>query len=60
MAEIKPDSHGLNKAARLRAEAAARQEEATPAPLDPEFPYRMVAFDPLFFGVSREWTEDDL
>ena len=54
------DSYGLNKAARLRAQAEARAAEEAPAPLDPEFPYQVVPFDPLYFGVREDWTDADL
>jgi hypothetical protein len=48
------DSYGLNKAARLRAEHEERLAEDAPAPLDPEFPYTVIRFDPAFYGAAKE------
>jgi len=49
------DSHGLNKAARLEAQREA--EDTDSPPLDPKFPFEIVAFDPEFWdnlSVSRQ------
>ena len=56
---LEQDGFGLNKAARLKAE---RQKEITagqPAPLDPDFPYRVQPFDPLFFDAWDEHPAAD-
>lgn len=45
------DGFGLNKAARLQQQRADQQQSDTPPPLDPDFPYRVEPFDPLFFGA---------
>jgi hypothetical protein len=39
------DGFGLDKDARLAAERAEAEEEARPEPLDPPFPYRVIAVD---------------
>lgn len=44
------EGYGLDKAARIEAEQQ-EAEEAVPV-LEPEFPFTVVAFDPVFFGVS--------
>ena len=52
--------YGLNKAERLKAERKERQQEDAPLPLDPEFPYQVRPFDPLFFGVREEWPPEEV
>lgn len=45
------DEFGLDKKKRLDAKREA--EEQQPAPqLEPEFPFDVVAFDPVFFGLD--------
>ena len=39
---------GLDKDARLAGKRAKEAEENRPKPLDPPFPYRVIAFDPIF------------
>jgi hypothetical protein len=46
------DEFGLNKTARLQARRADRQKKDAPLPLNPPFPYEVIAFDPVFFGVE--------
>lgn len=41
------DGFGLDKNARLEAKRAAEEEEEKPEPLDPPFPHRVIAFDPV-------------
>lgn len=48
-----PDGYGLNKAARLKAERADTIAASQPAPLEPDFPFRVEPFDPLFFGAAE-------
>ncbi len=50
--EIEQDGFGLNKAARLRAEFAERQRVEAPPELEPDFPYKVLGFDAVFFGVD--------
>ena len=53
MSDETKDGYGLDKQARLNAKRLGKDEEnASQAdPLDPPFPYRMVAFDAEFFGL---------
>lgn len=46
----------LDKATRLAAEraAAAAARRKKTARLDPKFPYRIVAFDAMLFGVTAD------
>ena len=39
--------YGLDKNSRLEAKRAEDQEEEQVEPLDPPFPYRVIAFDPV-------------
>jgi hypothetical protein len=41
------DGFGLDKEDRLGAKRTTAEEEAGPEPLDPAFPYRVIAFDLL-------------
>ena len=43
--------YGLDKNSRLEAKRVEDQEEEQVEPLDPPFPYRVIAFDPSM--VSR-------
>ncbi len=43
------DGYGLDKAARIEAEQQ-EADEAVPV-LEPAFPFSVVPFDPVFFGV---------
>lgn len=52
--------YGLNKAARLQARREEIAEENEPAPLEPDFPYQVLPFDPLFFGVDDSAGEKPL
>jgi len=47
-----PDGYGLNKAARLKRDRADTLKENQPPPLQPDFPFRVQPFDPLFFGAD--------
>lgn len=53
MSDETKDGYGLDKQARLNAKRLGKDEEeaSQAAPLDPPFPYRMVAFDAEFFGL---------
>lgn len=57
---IAQDSYGLNKSARLAAEYAAQKEADTPAPLDPEFPFEVLAFDASYFTAWPQYIEPPL
>ncbi len=46
------DGFGLNKNARLEAKRASEEEDQKPEPLDPPFPYRVIAFDPVMVTGS--------
>jgi hypothetical protein len=41
------DGFGLDKKARVEAKWAKAVEDQKPEPLDPPFPYRVIAFDPV-------------
>ena len=41
------DGFALDKNARLEAKRAREVENQKPEPLDPSFPYRVIAFDPV-------------
>jgi hypothetical protein len=47
------ESFGLDKTARLAAERAEVEENGRPEPLDPPFPFRVIAFDPVTVTESR-------
>lgn len=51
MTNAEPDPYGFSKAARNRAAEAAEQAKI-PTSLNPEFPYTMVPFDPVFFNFT--------
>lgn len=53
------DTFGLNKAARIKAQRETERLENTPPPLDPEFPYSVIGFDPFFFGAQEEWPKEE-
>lgn len=53
------NAFGLNKAARLAAERKSKAENEAPPPLEPEFPYSVLGFDPFYFGVAEEWPKAD-
>lgn len=57
---IQRDSFGLNKAARLQAAREAQQVLDAPPPLDPDFPYRALPFDPVWFGAADALTPLDV
>ena len=53
MSDETKDGYGLDKQARLNAKRLGKDEEeaSQAAPLDPQFPFRMVVFDAEFFGL---------
>jgi hypothetical protein len=51
------DSFGLNKAARLRAEQEKRSD-LEQAPLNPRFPYEVMAFDDKYFMAEPSDAHD--
>jgi len=44
----------LDAEAQHQATVAAAAAAAEPAPLDPDYPFTKVAFDPFFFGLNIE------
>ncbi|MHA3773672.1 hypothetical protein ACXR0O_19220 [Verrucomicrobiota bacterium sgz303538] len=42
---------------RLEREAEAAKKAAQVPPLNPAFPFRPIAFDPLFFGLDEQPAE---
>jgi hypothetical protein len=48
------DGFGLDKNARLAAERAEAEEEARREPLDPPFPYRVVAINSVLVVASAD------
>lgn len=48
------DKHGWDKAARLREKRKEQQQENQPPQLEPKFPWRMIPFDPQFFGIPAD------
>lgn len=52
--------YGLNKAARLQAKRDEKAAEDEPPPLEPDFPYQVQPFDPLFFGIDQSAGEKPL
>lgn len=62
MASDLTDGFGLNKLARLRAEAAARDKKQDSPRLESDFPWpeRLLGFDDRFFRADpSDWPEDD-
>lgn len=57
---IQRDSFGLNKAARLQAQREEQRRLDEPPPLDPPFPYRVLPFDPGWFGAGDVLTSPDI
>lgn len=49
--------YGLNKAARLKAKREEKAKEDEAPPLEPDFPYDVLPFDPLFFRVDESAGE---
>ena len=52
------DSFGLNKEARLRAEQKKRSD-LEEAPLNPRFPYEVMAFDDTYFRAEPSDIHED-
>jgi hypothetical protein len=42
------------------AKQAAKDVQKTVAPLDPAYPWNVLPFQPDFFGIPAEITQDDL
>ena len=47
------DPYGLDAGARLAAQQAA-ERIVVPPPLEPEFPWTVQSFDPVFFGITAD------
>lgn len=45
------DGYGLDKGARLKAKHEADADADKPPPLEPEFPWVVIEFDPQFFSM---------